>query len=136
MSYAVSAALQEAVFQKLISDITLSGLIGPAVFDAEPSGALPASYVTLGGERVRDRSDITGAGALHEFDISVVTEADGFFVAKRIAAAVSDALVDAELTLSRGRLVYLHFYRAKAARVEKARIRRIDLIFRARVQDN
>ncbi len=135
MSYAMSAALQAAVFGALSTDPVLDGLIGGAVFDADPTGALPSAYVSLGAERVRNRSDGSGGGALHEFDVAVVTEGDGFFAAKQIAAAVSDALVDAELALSRGRLVSLRFYKAKAARVENGRVRRIDLIFRARVQD-
>ncbi|MEM9581913.1 MAG: DUF3168 domain-containing protein [Pseudomonadota bacterium] len=136
MSYGVSAALQQAVYQALSSDMILDGLIGSAVFDAEPVGAMPSSYVSLGAERVRDRSDKTGAGAVHEFDIAVITEADGFFVAKEIAGAVSDALVNQDLALSRGRLIYLRFFKARAQRVEKARIRRIDLTFRARIQDD
>jgi hypothetical protein len=135
MSYAISAPLQVAVFGALAAHTELATLVEGAIYDAEPGGALPPSYVTLGAERVRDRSDGTGGGALHEFDVAVVTEADGFHTAKLIAAAVSDALVDAELTLSRGRLVLLRFYKAKAARVENGRVRRIDLTFRARVQD-
>lgn len=136
MSYALSAPLQAAVFGALSADAALNALVGEAIFDAEPAGALPLSYVSLGGERARDRSDKTGGGALHEFDIAVVTEAEGFLTAKQIAAAVSDALVDADLPLSRGRLVYLRFVRARAARAERGRIRRIDLTFRARVQDD
>ncbi|MEM7470042.1 MAG: DUF3168 domain-containing protein [Pseudomonadota bacterium] len=136
MSYAISAPLQTAVFSALSTDTALQSLVGAAVFDAEPAGALPESYVTLGGERARDRSDKTGGGAIHEFDISVVTEAQGFYSAKQIAAAVSDALVDADLPLARGSLTYLRFVRARAARSEKGRIRRIDLTFRARVQDD
>ncbi|MEM6409266.1 MAG: DUF3168 domain-containing protein [Pseudomonadota bacterium] len=136
MSYAMSAALQTAVYEALRTDTVLSSLIGEAIFDAAPAGALPQSYVSLGGERARDRSDKTGRGATHEFDVAVVTETQGFFAAKQIAAAVSDVLVDAELALSRGRLVYLRFVRARAARAEKGRIRRIDLTFQARVQDD
>ncbi len=136
MSYANSAALQKAVFGALSADVALTGLVGSSIFDAEPVGGLPVSYVVLGAERVRDRSDGTGGGAVHEFEVSVVTEADGFTEAKQIAAAVSDVLVDVPLMLDRGRLVYLHFHRARASRVEKARIRRIDLSFRARVQDD
>ncbi|MCY4336256.1 MAG: DUF3168 domain-containing protein [Litoreibacter sp.] len=136
MSYAVSAALQTAVYGALNASSALNALIGNAVYDAEPAGKLPASYVSLGGERARDRSDKSGAGAVHEFDIAVVTEAEGFLTAKQIAAAVSDALVGADLNLSRGRLVFLNFARARAARAEKGRIRRIDLTFRARVQDD
>ena len=134
MSYAVSAALQVAVYGALSADLALTSLVGAAIYDAEPTGALPAQYVSLGAERARDRSDGSGGGALHEFDIAVVSDGDGFHAAKLIAAAVSDALVDAELALSRGRLVSLQFYKAKASRVENGRVRRIDLTFRARVQ--
>ncbi|MEM9785020.1 MAG: DUF3168 domain-containing protein, partial [Pseudomonadota bacterium] len=55
---------------------------------------------------------------------------------KDAAAAVSDALVDADLTLARGTLVSLNFYKAKAARVGTGDMRQINLIFRARVADD
>ena len=45
-----------------------------------------------------------------------------------------DALDDAPLTLSRGRIVFLRFERARADR--KGRDRQIDLRFRARVEDD
>ena len=117
MSYAVAGALQAAVYQQLRADAVLAG-----------------TYVSLGPEDVADASDKTGAGALHDFVISVITDAAGFATAKAAAAAVSDALLGADLALSRGRLVGLWFLRAKARRVEKADARRIDLVFRARVE--
>jgi len=136
MSYGVSSALQTAVFQRLQGDAALAGLIGTDVFDAAPSGTVPTTYVSLGPEDVRDASDKTAAGAVHEFTVSVVTEAAGFSGAKTVAAAVSDALVDAPLTLARGRLVPLGFLKARAKRVQDGDVRRIDLRFRARVEDN
>ena len=136
MSYAVSAALQVAVYQTLSADATLTGLVGTNIYDAIPTGTLPSLYVTLGPENVRDRSDKTGAGARHEFVVSVVTDTEGFASAKDAAGAVSDALVDANLTLSRGALIALNFVRAKAVRVGTADERRIDLTFRAFVQDD
>ena len=63
MSYGASSALQSAVFQKLTSDPTLSGLVGTDIFDALPNGTLPETYVLLGGEVVVDASDGTGDGA-------------------------------------------------------------------------
>ena len=135
MSYAVSSALQAAVFQKLSNDAALSALVGSNIFDALPSGAVPSLYVALGPEKASDASDQTGGGALHEFTISIVTESAGFAAAKETAGAVSDALVDADLILSRGSLVSLRFYKATAARVGTADTRRIGLIFRARVCD-
>ncbi|MDX8349658.1 DUF3168 domain-containing protein [Cognatiyoonia sp. IB215446] len=136
MSYGVAAALQGAVFQALSNDATLDGLVSGAIYDALPAGALPALYVILGSEDVKDASDQTGGGALHEFTVSVVTESAGFASAKAAAAAVSDALVDAQLTLTRGSLVSLNFYKAKAARIGTGDMRQINLIFRARVADD
>ena len=136
MSYGVSSALQAAVFQTLSNDPGVSALVGSAIYDALPSGTLPALYIVLGSEEVRDASDKSGGGALHEFTITVVTESAGFSSAKVLAAAVSDALVDAPLTLTRGALVSLNFYKAKAARVGTGDMRQINLIFRARVADD
>ncbi len=136
MSYGVSAALQGAVYQTLVADVDLAALVGTDIYDAVPSGSVPALYVALGPEIVKDRSDKTGTGAMHQFTVSVVTEAAGFATAKTAAGAVSDALVDADLTLDRGHLVGLHFVRAKAMRVGTADERRIDLTFRALVQDD
>lgn len=136
MSYGVSAALQAAVYQRLAADPALGTLVGSSIYDALPSGALPPLYVVLGAEEARDASDKTGGGALHEFTISVLTESAGFSTAKAAAAAVSDALVDAPLVLTRGSLVSLNFYKAKAARIGTGDMRQINLIFRARVADD
>ncbi|WP_342075399.1 DUF3168 domain-containing protein [Yoonia sp. SS1-5] len=136
MSYAMSSALQAAVFQRLAADTALADLVGTAIYDALPAGSLPSLYVVLGPEDVRDASDKTGGGALHEFTVTVVTESAGFSSAKTAAAAVSDALVDAPLSLTRGSLVSLRFYKAKAARVGTGDMRQINLIFRARVADD
>jgi len=135
MSYGIAAALQEAVYQRLVADPVLDALVSGAIYDTLPQGALPPVYVTLGPEEARVRSDRSGDGALHRFTISVVAETAGFHAAKTVAAAVSDALVDAPLTLSRGTLSGLHFFRARAQREGAGALRRIDLIFRARVDD-
>lgn len=135
MSYGIAAALQEAVYQKLSGDPTLTALVGGEVYDVLPAGTLPRTYVTLGPEDARARADGSGQGAWHRFTVSVVTDGAGFHAAKEAAAAVSDALVDANLTLSRGRLAALHFYRARARREGKGDLRRIDLSFRARVEE-
>ena len=111
--------------------------MGDAIYDALPTGPVPGLYVLIGAEDVVDRSDVSGHGALHRFRVSVVTDADGYGRAKAVAAAVSDALQDAELVLSRGRMVGLWFERAVARRGGKAdRARRIDLRFRARLEDS
>jgi len=136
MSYGGAAALQSAIYQRLTADTTLAGLVGAAIYDNAPSGAVPGTYVSLGPEDVRDRSDKTGGGALHILTISVVTDEAGFQTAKQVGVAINDALVDAPLILARGRLVYLNFDRASARRVGTAETRRIDMKFHARVDDN
>ncbi|SMO97129.1 Protein of unknown function [Thalassovita litoralis] len=135
MSYAVASALQTAVYHHLLADAAVAALVGTDIYDAIPTGTLPTTYVTLGPELARDKSDMTGAGAQHEFTVSVHTSAAGFGVAKDAAAAICDALVDADLVLSRGHLVALNFYKAQTLR-ESTGERRIDLKFRARVDDN
>ncbi|MEM9871734.1 MAG: DUF3168 domain-containing protein [Pseudomonadota bacterium] len=136
MSYAMSAALQAAVFSTLAADADLQGAVGSAIFDALPSGAVPTLYVAIGPEQVRVDDDKTGGGAEHVFTVSVVTEAPGFASAKVAAGLVCDALHEAPLTLTRGRLVSLRFRAAKAAKIDKGTGRKIDLTFRARVEDD
>ncbi len=136
MSYGVSAALQEAVYQHLSADPGLISAVGTAIYDTLPSGTLPPTYISLGPETARDKSDKTGFGAEHEFTVSVVTDTAGFHAAKSIAATISDALQDVSLVLVRGRLVAMNFLRATAKRESTGSVRRIDLRFRARVEDN
>lgn len=134
MSYGAAAALQAAIYQRLMADTALEALVGSAIYDAAPPGAVAGTYVSIGPETVRDASDQVGRGAFHDFTASVVTDAAGFQNAKAVAAAVSDALTGASLVLARGRLVGLWFQRARARRVEDADVRRIDLFFTARVE--
>ena len=137
MTYAVSAALQAAIYQALAADAGLSALVGDAIYDAVPAGGLPATYVSLGPEEVTDRSDQSGSGAVHRFTVSVVTGQAGFAAAKTVAAAVCDALDMADMPLTRGRVVGLWFEKATAARDgSNAKLRRVDLKFRARVEDD
>ncbi|MGJ8546801.1 MAG: DUF3168 domain-containing protein [Sulfitobacter sp.] len=136
MSYAMSGPLQAAIFDALSADSALAALVGSAIYDAVPGGSLPPIYVRLGGEAAQDASDASGAGALHVVTVSVITTQPGFAGAKAAAAAISDALHAADLPLSRGRLVWLQFHKATAARIDTASARQIDLQFRARVQDD
>ncbi|MFT5786010.1 MAG: hypothetical protein ACI9KK_001363 [Ascidiaceihabitans sp.] len=135
MSYALSTALQSAVYQALADDVALFAIVGDAIYDALPVGALPPMYVSLGPETVVDASDSTGVGAVHRFSVSVVSDTPAFAAVKVAAGVVSDVLHGADLTLSRGRLVLMTFERATAARIDGASGRRIDLRFKARVED-
>lgn len=131
MSYHFSIALQEAVFECLSG---YSGLDVP-VYDSPPPGSLPTTYVALGAEVVRDRSDVSGAGAEHDFTVSVITGEAGFASAKRVAGAVQAALDSAPLVLTRGTVRALYLLRARALRADKSGARRIDMTFRARIAD-
>lgn len=136
MTYAISAALQTAIYEALVTDPAIVALVGDAVYDTVPAGPRPEVYVSFGTEQVRDQSDMTGAGALHEFVVRVVADESGFARAKGVAAAVSDALHNADLSLSRGTLVFLNFHRGRATRARTGDARQIDMTFRARVCDS
>jgi len=131
MSYAAAAALQAAVYVRLTGFAALAGV---AVLDAVPPGVGPETFVLIGPEVVNDRSDKSGGGADHLLAVSVISKVSGFRAAKIVAAAVSEALVGAGMTLTTGRLVYLAFVRAQARRLGEGDTRRIDLTFRARVE--
>jgi hypothetical protein len=135
MSYASAAALQEAVFAHLSADPAVTAILGGAIHDALPAGPLPPLYLSLGPEVVRNRSDGSAQGADHDITLSVVADTAGFHLAKTAAAAVCDALAEPDLTLSRGRLVAWHFIKATARRDGAGQRRRIDLTFRARLDD-
>jgi hypothetical protein len=130
MSYGLAAVLQGAVFQHLSA---LPALAGIPVVDALPKGKGSGTFVLIGPEEVRAQSDASGLGAEHRFEVSVISEATGFSAAKDLAAAISGALHNAPLVLSRGKLVGLTFQRAFARRRNDGRVRRIDMTFRARV---
>ncbi len=136
MSYGPASALQAAVYQLLAADAGLAALVGSAIHDEMPPGPVVGTFVTLGEGEVRDLSDKTGGIAEHRLSISVLSDAEGFAEAQAAATAVSDALVDATPALSRGRVVVLNFLRARARRVRAGQLRRIDLTFRAIVQDD
>jgi hypothetical protein len=132
MSYGMAQALQAAIYQRLTAD---SGLAGIPVVDALPKGLGNGTFILIGPEDVIDQSDKVGKGAEHRFSVSVISDAAGFLAAKAIAVIVSDNLIDAPLVLSRGHLSGLWFLKAVARRLDEGKARRIDLTFRARVEE-
>ena len=136
MSYGASSALQAAVYQLLAGDAALQALVGTNVFDEVPPGPVAGTYLSLGEGEVRDLSDATGGIGEHRFEVSVISDAEGFATAKAAAEAVSDVLVDAAPVLTRGRVISLSFVKARARRVRAGQSRRIDMTFRAIVEDN
>lgn len=136
MSYGTAGALQAAVYQLLAADAGVTALVGTAIHDEMPPGPVSGTYISLGEAETRDMSDKTGGIAEHRLGISVISDAEGFAEAQAAAAAVTDALVDAAPTLARGRIVSLGFLKARARRVRASQLRRIDLTFRAIVEDD
>lgn len=131
MSFAGSAALQAAIYQRLTAATALASV---PIHDALPPGTGTGTFVLIGPEDVRDMSDKTGPGAEHRVTVSVISDGSGFMAAKTVAVAVSDALVGATLILSRGRLVHLLFQRAMSRRIDEGEVRRVDLVFLARLE--
>lgn len=132
MSYANAPALQSAIYNALSGDATLDGLVSGAIFDMAPGGVVPARFVALGPEKVAVQTDASGCGAVHDFEVMVVSESDGFLALKEIAARVSEVLDGAALPMGTGALVSLAFTRAQALRRTTDDTRRVRMFFRAR----
>ncbi len=138
MTFSMSQSLQKAVYDALLADVALQGLVGANVFD-DPlpleNNKPPQDYITLGEERVKDASTSTSTGAIHDFTVVVNSAQAGFKNSKVIAGAVCDALQDAALPLARGELIYLRHLKSRATAGRPPLKRKISLIFRAFVED-
>ena len=135
MSFATSEALQTAVYAELTGNAPIVAVVGSNIFDALPSGALPNLYIALGEEKTRDHSTKTTSGALHDIEVNVHGDVAGFQAVKALAALICDALIDADLVLSRGVLTRLQFKFARARKGVSPDQRVINLTFRACVVD-
>ncbi len=134
MSYALSAALQAAVYRRLSADPSVSALVGSEIYDApleRARGQAAPDHITLGEDDARPNDTVTSRGAIHDFGVSVHSGRDGFDAVKRIAGAVCESLVDAPLEIGGGHLVALRFLRAKAERGPAPEKRKVTLRFRA-----
>jgi hypothetical protein len=131
MSYRAAASLQGAVFTCLSG---WEALAGYAVLDAVPHGGGSGTFVLIGPETAVERADVSGGGAEHRLQISVISDVPGFLEAKRVAGEICAALAAAELALATGHLAGIWFERATARRLEEGAVRRIDLIFHARTE--
>ena len=137
MSYAMSAALQAAVFTVLSDNMALAALV-EGIFGSPSAGdgVTPfGTYITLGDEVAKDRSSGTHKGTTLDFEINIHSDFAGFSAAKAVAAEVVDTLAWADLVLTRGRLVNLKFLKSRARRGVAPETRRIALVFRAILDD-
>ena len=137
MTYALSFALQEAVYAALTGSGELAALVGGRIFDSPPHADAPEAeagpFVTLGEERAEAWGAQGLSGAEHEIEVSVHAGPEGFAAAKRAAAAVAEALVEALPPLATGRVATADFLGARARRAKDGG-RRIDLRFRFKVE--
>ncbi|MGR3485925.1 MAG: tail completion protein gp17 [Paracoccaceae bacterium] len=124
-----SGALQAAIHAAL----SAPGAVAAPVRDGAPPGAAPPVHVSIGPGTVTDASDASGSGSDHRPVVSVHAQTDGFAAAHAVAAQVRAALVAAP-PVAGARVVAWGFVRA-AARRDRAGDRRIDLTFRARLDD-
>lgn len=102
-----SWSLQRAIYDVLVADATVLGLLGgPRIFDAVPdNSAFP--YLTLGQSTVTDWSTGSDTGEEHRLALNVWSRAAGRREAHEIMAALRLALHECELELVGHRLVSL-----------------------------
>lgn len=138
MSLALSGALQGAIYDILMTDTALMALVGGEIYDAPlPSGgAFPTGeHVTLGEEIVKPFDSVTSSGGVHDFEVTVHSTANGFAGAKAVSAAVLTALISASWSLSGGHLVSVRLLKARAKRGVTPELRRVEMRFRAVVEE-
>ncbi len=139
MTYALSWPLQEGIFSAICADGACVGFFDHRVFDgpAPFQGEAEAEglFLTLGDEQARDWSTTSDSGAEHIVVLTVHAPRRSFGEAKQAAAAVSDALLAAPLTLSRGRVVNARFAEARTRRLERDALRQVEMRFRFVVED-
>lgn len=135
MSYQYSLALQGAIYDRLLGFEPLKKLIGTAIYDRLPGGVPPDVFVLIGDEQVLDRSDKSAHASRHDVTVSVLGDGQGFSTVKEVAAQVSTALDNAALHLNAGALRQIQFQSAKTRRDGGRAARRIDLIFRAYIDE-
>lgn len=121
MTAGASWALQKGVYETLIADTALTGLLGgPRVFDDVPdTAAFP--YLTIGDDATSEYLTFSDTGFAHAFAVHVWSRASGRGELKQIAAAVIAALHDAPLVLEDNLLVNLGFLSSLALRESDGR---------------
>jgi len=138
MSLVLSGVLQGAIFDILMADAALNALVGGEIYDAPlPSGGtFPAGeHVTLGEEIVKPFDTVTSSGGVHDFEVTVHSSANGFAGVKAAAGAVLTALIGANWSLSGGHLVSVRLLKARAKRGVAPELRRVEMRFRAVVEE-
>lgn len=139
MTYALSWPLQQGVFELLSAAPGVALFVGGRIYDAplpaEAETDPGALYITIGDESVADWSTGSDRGAVHDLTIAVHAPRRGFAEAKQAAGAISDALLNGQVAMSRGRAVQVRFLGARTRREEGDALRRVEMRFRVTVED-
>lgn len=137
MTMALSAPLQQALYERLTTAPELAALAG-RVYDDAPHREQAESgvFVTLGDERVRPWNTASDRGAAHEIEIRVHGPSRGFLPVKEIAGAIAEVVETAPPAPVRGVVVTHEFVGARTRREEQGAARRIDLTFRFVIEDD
>lgn len=103
-------AVQQAVYQVLVGDAALQGLLGspPQVFDHVPQGA-GFPYVVIGESTAKEFDTKTEKGMEQTLVIHTWSQAQGMRQTKDIMAAVVAALDRKDLNLTGHSLILLRF---------------------------
>ncbi|TPW32758.1 DUF3168 domain-containing protein [Pararhizobium mangrovi] len=127
-------ALQRAVVAALNGDPAVTALTGSnAIYDRViHRAAFP--YLVLAEMASEDWSTATDTGFEHRMKIEAWSRTNGKREAEAIAGAVRDALHDQPLALEVGHLVALRCERVRVERIDKERLVRAQLRFRALVE--
>ncbi len=114
-AYDADLALQKAIHARLVTDETLTALIGTRLHDNVPGDAA-FPYATLGEAQVADWSTGDSEGAEHRLSFHVYSRGGGRAETKTILGAINAALHEAALMLGGARLVSLRFLDAETRR--------------------
>ncbi len=111
-----SWSLQRAIYEVLVADATILGLLGgERIFDAVPdNSAFP--YVTIGQASVADWGTGTEAGEEHRLTLHVWSRAAGRRETHELMAALRTTLHDRALVLDGHRLANLRHELSEARR--------------------
>ena len=139
MSYAMSWPLQQGLYHLFCENALCAQHFAHRIYDAPPPLLNETDpdgiYLTFGDEDADDWSTGSDAGAVHTVTLTINAPRRGFAEAKQAAAAVSDAVLGGNLTLSRGRVVNARFVDAKTKRTANDAMRQINLRFRITLED-
>ncbi len=130
-TFSSALALRAAVYQRLVGDAALAGLLGGArIYDEPPRAALPP-YVVLGPLASKDVSGDVAPAQEHQLVLEVWSREGGLSEALKAADRVVRLTDGAALILDGWRLATLSWSATDAVRIADNGLRRASITFRA-----